>query len=208
MANLCIISYVIEGKKKEVQDLFHKLNGLIANEDYLKKTDLGLCPLAKVVEIFGGDPKKIHCRGEINNLEIDKSGSLLYFNTETSRNGLPEVWDLVISQYNTLCYYFRAEECDMDYYVTNDIEGKHFPERYIADTWLYGLRYFEGIEEVCKHFEEITSVSVSGMEELEDKACDFNSNDEGKFFYIHQFEIINIYEYETAKSFFNQQSSY
>ena len=208
MANLCLTSYVIEGKKKEIQDLFNKLNSLITSEDSLKENHQGECPLGKVVELFGEDSKKICCRGEFNNLEIAESGLFLYFNTETAWNDMPEVWDLVISQYSTLSYYFRAEECGMSYYVTNDADGKHFPERYIADTWLYGLRYFEGIEEVCKHFEEITSVSVSGMEELEDKACDFNSNDEGKFFYIHQFEIINIYEYETAKSFFNQQSSY
>ena len=208
MPNWCVTSYVIEGDSKEVQDLFHKLNGLIETEASLKKNDLGACPLSKVVEIFGRKPEKVSCRNELMNLEIDRKGNCLSFITETAWNDSPEVWELVTSRYKSLSYYYQAEESGMEYYVTNDSEGNHFPERFIADTWLYGLRYYNNIDGISKHFEEITSVSVSGIEQLEDKACDFNCNDEDKFFYIHKFEIINTSEDETVKSFLSQQPSH
>ena len=208
MPNWCYTSYVVEGDKKEVKDLFRKLNDLLEMETSLLENDFGNGWLGNVVQTFGGDPKKISCRGDFNNLEIEKEASFLCFNTETAWSDKPEVWDLVLSRYKTLNYYFQAEESGMEYYATNDIEGKHFPELYIAETRKNGIQYFVNIEDVCKCFEEITSIAVSGMEELEEQACNFNSMDEDKFFYIHQFEIINTNEDETVKRFLSQQPSH
>ena len=208
MPNWCYTSYVIEGDKKEVKDLYCKLNGLLEMETSLLENGFGNGWLGNVVQTFGGDPKKISCRGCFDNLEIEEDASFLCFNTETAWSDKPEVWDLVLSRYETLKCYFRAEECGVAYYATSDSEGKHFPERYITETSLNGIMLFEDEVEVFKYFEEITSISVSGMEEMEEQARNFNSMDEDKFFYIHQFEIINTNEDETVKSFLSQQPSH
>ena len=122
---------------------------------------------------------------------MDEKGTLIYLSTETAWSDMPEVFDLVISKYKTLSYYYRTEEGGVGYYATNDIEGKYFPERYITETYLNGTIYFENIEDVCKHFEEITSVTVSDMEQLEEEAYRFNSKEEDGFFNINKIEVVS-----------------
>ena len=192
MANLCLTFYVIEGKKEEVKDLYQKLNSLLKMEKSLLDNGYGKNWLGNIVGLFGGDTEKNPCRGEYNNLEMDEEGTLIYLNTETAWNDMPEVFDLVISKYDTLSYYYRTEEGGVGYYATNDVEGKHFPERYIVDTDLNGTMYFKETEDVFEHFEEITSVAVSCMEELEEKAHKYNNNGDGKFFNIYNIEIVGV----------------
>ena len=192
MANLCLTYYVIEGEKEEVKDLYQKLNSLLEMKKSLIENGFGKNWLGNIVGLFGGDTKKTPCRGIFENLDVGTNGTLLYFNTETDWVDMPEVFDLVVSKYITLKYYFSTEEGGVAYYATNDVEGKHFPERYIINTSLKGTRLFDNIDEVCNYFEELTSITVSNMEELEEEARKYNSKENGKFFNIYNIEIVGV----------------
>ena len=196
MANICLTYYVIEGEKEEVKDLYKKLNRLLEMEKSLLENGFGKGWLGNIVGLFGGDTKKTPCRGDFSNLDIDANGTLLYLNTETSWVDMPEVFDLVMSKYKTLSYYFRAEECGVAYHATNDVEGKYFSERYVVETSLSCMRIFENVEEICNCFEELTSVTVSNIEELGVEADKFNENDRGDFFCFHEIEVVTDAIYE------------
>ena len=81
MANWCYTSYVIDGKRKEVQSLFSKMSNLEKRRRPLVGNDFGNTWLGCLVAKLGADWHEVYCRGSWS--DLDWNGSILRFNTET-----------------------------------------------------------------------------------------------------------------------------
>ncbi|GAB6013316.1 hypothetical protein [Viscerimonas tarda] len=189
MPNWCFTNYVVEGDKEEIADLMQKLESLEKQDVPLVENGFGKNFLGNVVALFGGDRKKINCRGEFMNLERT-SEATLQFNTETAWGDMPEVWDSVCGKYKSLKYYFLAEETGNGYYATNDAEGKYFPDRFIIDQWETGSEYCETEQSLFAGVGKRTGTAVTGREEMQSAIDSYNAQNEENEIYVHEIEII------------------
>lgn len=88
--------------------------------------------------------------------------------------------------------YWSSEEGNMGIYMTNDKEGKHFPERFYVDTCInnnYQAEYFKTEEGMWKWLSNLTEGKIKTKEEVEA----FNtspSTPEDDYIYINPFKVI------------------
>jgi hypothetical protein len=174
------------GNKEEIKDLYDKLKSL--DEKTLLKKDFGKRYLGCVVKLFGGKLKDIDCRGDFDDLELLDENSL-QLHTQTAWGNMPEVWDIVIEKYESITYYFYAEECGTCYYATNDYEGKYFPERFIVDQFEEGNEYFENEKDLYDYIASVTGKPVANEEEMDAAIEVYNSDNEENEIYVHEISI-------------------
>ena len=192
MPNWCFSTYQIEGKKEEMEALYNKMKELQEMPETLIDNGFGVKWLGNLVEVLGGDWNSIGCRGTWDDLEYD--GYTVSFTTETAWNPCFETFELVERIYPSLKIYYTAEEEGNDYYITNDREGKYFPERYWVDTAqddVYQSEYFSDEESMYKWLEE--KYGVKNEEEVEAWNDDYEEtgDDDENFINIHKFEIVD-----------------
>ena len=108
MPNWCFTSYAIDGKRKEVQSLYSKMNRLEKRRKPLVSNTFGKTWLGCLVTLLGADWQKVYCRGSWSDLDFD--GGTLHFNTETAWGPMDEVFKLVKQQFPSLNIYWQAEE--------------------------------------------------------------------------------------------------
>ena len=123
MPNWCYTSYVIDGKRKEVQSLFSKMNNLENRRKPLVDNSFGKTWLGCLVTKLGADWQKVYCRGSWS--DLDWNGAILRFNTETAWGPMNEVFKLVKETYPSLEIYYMAEEDGMGVFITNDTDGNY-----------------------------------------------------------------------------------
>lgn len=157
MANWCYTSYVIDGKKKEIQSLFSKMNNLEKREKPLEGSDFGKKWLGNLVIKLGADWHKVYCRGAWS--ELDWNGSILRFNTETANCPMHEVFKLIKSVYPSLEIYYQAEEDGWGLFITNDAEGRYFKDRFRIEHNCQ-FEYFTTIEGVCTYVSGIINKEI------------------------------------------------
>ncbi len=189
MANWCYTNYVFEGNKEEIADMYGKMQSLSKMEQSLKENDFDKSWLGNVVSLYGGDWKKIPCRGDFFNLDKNDDTSL-QFTTETAWGDMDDVWKFVCGQYESIVYYFSAEEPGTGYYATNDAEGKYFPERYIVEQLEKDTEYYENEQGLFSVISERTGNPVTNKEEMEKAVEEYNTQNEGNEIYINEFSII------------------
>lgn len=131
MPNWCSTAYAIEGDAKEVKKLYGLMMGLQKRKEPSVKNGFGTTWVGCLVDALGGDYNEICCRGDWNSLE--RVGNVLKLETETAWGPCNETFELVCQKFPTLSYYYQSEEPGMAGYWTNDVEGKYFPDKYIAD---------------------------------------------------------------------------
>ena len=118
MPNWCFTNYMFEGNKEEIKDLYDKLKSLEEMEKPLVENGFGTRWLGCVVSLFGGNWEEINCRGDFMNLEL-LDDNTIQLHTETAWGDMPEVWNFVLEKYESVIYYFYAEETGVCYYVEN-----------------------------------------------------------------------------------------
>jgi hypothetical protein len=180
---------MLEGNKEEIKDLYDKLKSLEEMEKPLVENDFGKNWLGCVVALFGGDWEKINCRGSFGFLELlDKN--TIQIQTETAWKDIPEVWDFVLGNYESIAYYFRTEEPGVGYYVTNDSKGKYFPERFIVDQFDEATEYFEDERDLFDYIASITGKPVANTEEMNAVIESYNSENEDNEIYVNKISIV------------------
>lgn len=130
MPNWCYSSHVVTGDKAELRDLYEKMKSLEERESSLVENGFGKTWLGNLVTLLGGDWKCVYCRGYFDTLEIDNDNVEIRFNVCHAWSEPYEVVDFLKAKFNNLEFYYMAEECGMEHFVTNDASGKYFPERY------------------------------------------------------------------------------
>jgi len=95
-------------------------------------------------------------------------------------------------QYPNIHIVYSAEESGNVYYVTNDVGGDYFPERYILD-FTDGVEYFNTLESAAEYVKNLSGKDVktedeivAALDELEE--CGQKENDD-VFYSFHKFTI-------------------
>lgn len=190
MANWCYTSYVIDGKRKEVQSLYSKMNYLEMRKKPLVGNDFGKTWLGCLVTKLGGNWHEVYCRGSWSDLQYD--GGTLSFNTVTANGPMNEVFKFIKNIYPSLEIYYCAEEDGWGYYATNDVQGLHFPERFkVESEW--ETEYPTSIENACSYVSKLIGKEVKTREELEKAVEEWNDNlsmdDDDKRIYFHEYIV-------------------
>lgn len=192
MPNWCYTDYVIEGEKKEIDALEKMMNELSAMEKPYVENGFGNNWLGCIVEKLGGDWRKIRCRGDWN--ELRKENGTLRFNTETAWGSCNGVLNLICEHFPSLSYFFIAEEPGDELYITNDTDGKYFPERYYIDLCTlegaYDGDYFTEIEDVYKWLNNRFGVNVKSVEDIECLDDKWRSINDDAYVNLHEYTVI------------------
>lgn len=148
MSNPAFMSVSIEGDRRQLRSLHEKMlrlqnreKPLIDNGFYHPKRWLG-----NLVARLGADYHEVFCRGTWDELQL--SGGVLSFDTETAWVAPFEVLHLIERVYPGLRIYFAADGDGWDWYLTNDREGRYFSCRYELDM-PPDNEYYDTIEEVA-----------------------------------------------------------
>ena len=189
MPNWCYSSYVIEGKRKEVQSLFSKMNNLANRKKPLVDNTFGKRWLGCLVTKLGGDWQEIYCRGSWS--DLDWNGAILRFNTETAWGPMTEVFKFIKSIYPSLEIYYMAEEDGNGVFITNDVEGRYFRDRYRIE---FDCDYesFTSIEGVLGYVSGITGKELQSKAAMEAAINDWNESteDDDRMIYFIEYEVI------------------
>lgn len=190
MPNWCGSSIRIVGDKEEIADLFQKLQSLNEREEPLVENGFGKLWLGCVVSLFGGDPDVVNCRGEIEYLEQNGDHEIEMV-TMTAWGPMPEVWDLVFEKYPSLTQYWRSEEPGMCEYLTNDVNGDYFPEKYMIYDCASGTDYAEDDKDLFDKVAELVDVdSIKDFEELNIYIELYNEDNPDDGIFYHQVKAV------------------
>jgi hypothetical protein len=189
MANWCYSSYVIDGKRKEVQSLFSKMNNLEKRRRPLVGNDFGNTWLGCLVTKLGGDWQKVYCRGSWSDLFYE--GGLLKFNTETAWGPMDEVFKFIKTIYPSLEIYYMAEEDGNGVFITNDAEGHYFRDRYRIE-YDCDYEYFTTIEGVLGYVSGVIGKELKSKAAMEAAINDWNdtTEDDDRKIYFIEYEIV------------------
>lgn len=191
MPNWCSASYVVTGDKEELRELNDLMEKLECMNEPKVPNGFGTRWLGCLVHGLGAKWDEMHCRGEWSDRDID--GKELHLNTETAWGPCDEVFDLVCSKYPSLHYYYQAEECGMGIYVTNDREGKFFPERFLLEVHPphgdYLHEYVMSKDRAFAYLSEIVGHPVTSENDLREVQDLWDKEDEEAYCYLYEFEI-------------------
>ena len=188
MPNWCYSSYVIEGKKKELQSLYSKMNRLEKRRKSLVENAFGKTWLGNLVTLLEADWNKVYCRGSWSDLEYD--GEILRFNTETAWGPMGEVFRLIKKTYPSLHIYYSCEEDGNCVYCSNDVNGRYFHDRYKVETKCQ-TEYFATLDALCDHVSEIVGKDLKTMEEVNAVIETWNNatDDYDEMIYLNEFTV-------------------
>ena len=188
MPNWCSTSYVIDGKRKEVQSLFSKMNNLENRRKPLVSNTFGKRWLGCLVTKLGGDWQKVYCRGSWS--DLDWNGAILRFNTETAWGPMDEVFRFIKKQYPSLEIYWQAEEDGNGVYCSNDVEGRYFKDRYrIEHDCCY--EYFSTLDGLSEYVSGIIGKEVKTMDDINAAIETWNNatDDYDAMIYLNEYTV-------------------
>lgn len=189
MATWCLTDYTIEGEGKSVESLY-KIIKEVDSTSYPTSADgFGSLWLKNIISKMGGETSRIYCRGEIINYEM--IDGLLYLQLESAWSEMREWRYFVLRKYPNLKIYYRAEEEDFGYYLTNDKDGIYYPERYrisnSSDDDVYLNRPYDVFQYLMKKYQ----VKVSSIDEAYDKIEVFNNENKSANLKLVEFAIVD-----------------
>ncbi|MBQ6204049.1 MAG: hypothetical protein IJK46_08145 [Prevotella sp.] len=192
MPNWCFASYVIEGDKKEVDELEQMMNRLRNMEKPAVDNGFGTDWLGCIVHELGGDWERVRCRGSWSDLE--RTGEhTVRFNTETAWAPCNETFDLVCKHFTSLRYYYLSEEPGLCEFWTNDVTGRFFPERYHVDLCTpkeeYESEYFKTLEDALSWLRERFSADIKSLEDVDELCDEWEKESSDAFCNVYEFRI-------------------
>ena len=189
MPNWCFSSYVLEGSEQEIKELDKTLVKLVSRKRPAVKSDFGKNWLGCLVNALGGDWKEIYCRGTWD--DKNRTGNILRLTTETAWGPMNEVFDFICQKFPSIKYYFASEEEGMGEYLTNDVEGKYFPDRYHIDLCdpeeNYDDEYFTSLEAMLDYINENyhPATPLKRIEDIEDLDDEWRMKNDDAFLNYH-----------------------
>ena len=142
-----------------------------------------------MVKTLGGDPKKIYCRGEISDYELEDD--VLTINMETAWSEMSETRHFIESCFPGLKIYYIEEECGCEVYNPNDSEGRFFSDRYYLDSdGPIDDHYFKTIGELAEVISEIVGHPVGEtFKECEQALDDYMEENPDEWYSLHEFTV-------------------
>lgn len=193
MPNWCYTSYTFVGEEKELKELHDLMKGLEERSEPLVENGFGTAWLGCLVEALGKKCGEIWCRGDWDNLEF--SGDILKFTTETAWGAADEVMALICEKYPSLGYYFYTEEPGMGIYQTNDDTGEYYPDRYYVDLCTgdgdYRQEYFTTLDDAIAWIGKMSEREFKSEDEVNAYFDEIKNDNDDAYCYIHEIEIAN-----------------
>lgn len=193
MPNWCTTSYTFVGEEKELKELHDLMKGLEDKSEPSVKNGFGTAWLGCLVEALGKKWEDVWCRGDWDNLEL--SGDMLKFTTETAWSAADEVMSLICEKYPSLGYYYYTEEPGMCIYQTNDDTESYYPYRYCIDLCtsdgMYCSEYFLNIDDAVEWIGEQVNRAFSSEEDVNRYFEELGKTNENVFCYFHEIEIVD-----------------
>ena len=184
MPNWCDTQYKIIGKKKEVADLYSKIQQLHNMTEPLEPNGFGNLWLGCLVKLLGGDCGQIYCRGHI--IDFGYENDVLGFSVESAWNEMAEVRQFLQQTYPSLKIFYYEEEPGWGIYQTNDHEKRFFPFRYILDDLDgEGPEYYNDTDSLLKAASEIFGKELKTMADLNEIV----ENSDG--YSLHDIQVVN-----------------
>lgn len=190
MPNWCFTKYVLEGNEQETKALYELMKELEAKEKPAVPNGFGTTWLGCLVKALGGEWESIRCRGTWEYIELENG--ILNITTDTAWAPCNETFDFICKKFQSLRYYYQAEEPGLELYTTNDADGDFFLDRYLVDIHApdgeFYHEYFESLTEAYEWIEETFDCSVKSEDDVKslhkrwDKECD-------GYCYVHEFVI-------------------
>lgn len=193
MPNWAITNYAVKAKDQEqAKDLYEKIDSLQRMTKPLVPNGFGKLWMGCLVDLLGGDWKKVYCRGEIT--EYEYRNDCVYMNCLTAWDETPEFRHFIEETYPGSKAFYQVEECGNVVYATNDKEGVYFPDRYKIDFY-DGCEYFETIEEAAKYIsEKIGKELKPDYDEIEQAIEDYmdeHGYSDEHWMSFNQFEVLD-----------------
>ena len=192
MPNWCYASYVIEGKKKEIDEFEEMMTRLNSMEQPAVENGFGTSWLGCIVHELGEDWNTVRCRGSWS--ELERVGeNTVKLNTETAWSPCNETFDLICKKFPSLKYYYSSEEPNMCEYWTNDKEGKYFKDRFYIDLCTpneeYGCEYFRTLDDALNWMRKNYSENIKTKEDIETLCEQWEEESLDAFCYLYEFRI-------------------
>lgn len=190
MPNWCTTDYVIEGPHETLK----KINDAILHHEVEENSSSDW--EGNVLKALGitweriPDEKGYYMKGFIQDSSFLDEDTLKFYAEEAW--GITDFNLVLEKNFPDIKVYFNGEEPNMEVYLTNDKEGKYFPNRYFVDTCInrvYNSEYFKTKEKAYKWLSEISNNKVTNEEQVE--AFNTEPLDEDDFIYIHEFAIVD-----------------
>lgn len=131
MANICTTTIYVEGKKESIEKLDKLFNKIELDKNNLNAADRRSNWIGNLLLNSGLDPDKYDThRAFICDYGLDDN--TFYILMESAWDDKMEAMNAVFDSVdeNLKSYYF-AEECGMEYYVSNDVDNKYFGDYYV-----------------------------------------------------------------------------
>ena len=191
MANYCDTSYVVEGNKEELDNLYNIMYKLQNMEKPLVENGFGTTWLGCLIVELGGHFEDYYCKGEWACLE--RQEDTIRFSTESAWQPPFDTISLLQEKFPSLSFFFIAEEPGCEVFLKNDKVGKCFPENYLLFLVLPDNREGEGVRfqskaDAYQYISEKTGQSISSDEELNAYQKDLRVK--GGICYLFQYECI------------------
>lgn len=178
MPNWCFTSYVVEGDKKELNDLYKKMKSLENCSSSLVENASNKTSLGDLITSLGGDCEIVKCRGSWEGLAI--RGGAMCFSTYTTWTDAIEAIEFINSKYPSLNFYYMAEEPETEYFVCNDTEGHVFSQRYYFCPNVYydDGRYYSYAElnEFLRDVAEFVGKPINSISEAKNVISEYIDN--------------------------------
>lgn len=132
MANICTTTIYVEGTKESIKKLDKLFSETECNKNNLNEKDSNSSWIGNLLLNSGLDPDEYDTnRACISDFGKDDN-TTFYVLMESTWDERMDAMNAVFNSVdeNMKSYYF-AEECGMEYYVSNDVENKHFGDYYV-----------------------------------------------------------------------------
>lgn len=192
MPNWCFTSLVVRGDKNEVRDLYEKMKSLEDREETLVPNGFGKTWLGNLVTILGGDWNEVRCRGEWFNLALSDYECVLRFDTESAWTYPEELIDFLLEKYPGVDIYFSAEEPSMAIYLTNDVDGLYFADRYVLSQEDSDPEYYGAGEEkeFLRDLSEMIGKEINNIDDVWKEVREYNSEHEDNCIGVQMYDVI------------------
>jgi hypothetical protein len=192
MPNWCFTSLVVRGDENEVRDLYEKMKSLEDREETLVPNGFGKTWLGNLVTILGGDWNEVRCRGDWSNLALSDYECVLRFDTESAWIYPKELIDFLLEKYPGVDIYFSAEEPSMAIYLTNDVDGLYFADRYVLSQEDSDPEYYSAGEEkeFLRDLSEMIGKEINNIDDVWKEVCGYNFEHEDNCIEVQIYDVI------------------
>ena len=194
MADMCSVTYKIVGDGPRVKSIYKVLQYMERRKTAVVKNTWGKMWLGCLVAKLGGDCEACGCRGVITGFWLEDTDEyVLTIEQETDWREQADVRHLITQLFRGVKVYYQELRSGMSAFITNDANGRYFPERYFIDShedWYF----FATIEEVAAFAEVVVGHDVKPELNIIYNALldyqDEHYEDDEVFYSLHEIEVV------------------